>query len=213
MSVFAPRLSYFRFSGFICCPLGVLATLLNISQTVRWRKFTVVDDFCVLLSLPDCFTILICHFVWRKLAKDVLNEIRSRFSFVFLLASIPPVIQSSTDKVESYEEDLYLAVEIGTRLEVIQGAKLDLICRVTGFPTPNVNWVKGNSPLTASFERQGFFIVPYNGTSTTLLIRGSQPPQEDEVYGCTAYNSGGSVTAFSYVTFKGEFVKSTTPLH
>lgn len=114
------------------------------------------------------------------------------------------MIQSSTEVVESYEEDLYLAVEIGTRLEVIQGAKIDLICRVTGFPTPNVNWVKGNSPLTVSFERQGFYIVPYNGTSTTLLIRGSQPPQEDEVYGCTAYNSGGSVTAFSYVTFKGE---------
>jgi len=105
--------------------------------------------------------------------------------------------------IESYEEDLYLAVEIGTRLEVIQGAKIDLICRVTGFPTPSVNWVKRNSPLTASFERQGFFIVPYNGTSTTLLIRGSQPPQEDEVYGCTAYNGAGSDTAFSYVTFKG----------
>ena len=125
------------------------------------------------------------------------------FILFFLVASIPPVIQSTTKIVESYEEDLYLAVEIGTRLEVIQGAKIDLVCRVTGFPTPNVNWVKGNSPLTVSFERQGFYIVPYNGTSTTLRIRGSQPPQEDEVYGCTAYNSGGSVTAFSYVTFKG----------
>lgn len=113
------------------------------------------------------------------------------------------MIKSSDKVIESYEEDLYLAVEIGTRLEVIQGAQINLICRVTGFPTPSVNWVKGNSPLTVNFERQGFIIVPYNGTSSTLLIRGSQPAQEDEVYGCTAYNSGGSVTAFSYVTFKG----------
>lgn len=158
--------------------------------------------FCILLPAPQCF---VERVLW--------SEVTSSFSFVFLVASIPPVIQSSTKVVESYEEDLYLALEIGTRLRVIQGAKIDLICRVTGFPTPNVNWVKGNSPLTVSFERQGFFIKPYNGSSSTLSIRGSQPPQEDEVYGCTAYNSGGSVTAFSYVTFKGASWSLTTPLH
>ena len=113
------------------------------------------------------------------------------------------MIQSSQKRIESYEEDLHLVADIGTRLELIQGARVDLVCRVTGFPTPQVNWVKGNVPLDTRFESQGFIIVPYDGTSSKLLIRGTQPAQKDEVYGCTAYNTGGSVTAFSYVTFKG----------
>lgn len=113
------------------------------------------------------------------------------------------MIQSSDKVVQSFEEGVSLVVNIGTRVRVIQGTKIDLICRVTGFPTPRVNWVKGNLPLDERFEPQGFLIIPYNGTSSTLLIRGSQPAQEDEVYGCTAFSAGGSVTAFSYVTFYG----------
>lgn len=113
------------------------------------------------------------------------------------------MIQSDKKDLKSFEEGMYLTVNIGTRLQVIQGTRIDLICRVTGFPTPRVNWVKGNVRLEQRFEGQGLFIVPYDGTVSTLRIRGSQPAQEDEVYGCTAYNAGGSVTAFSYVTFYG----------
>ena len=57
---------------------------------------------------------------------------------------------------------MYLTVNIGTRLQVIQGTRIDLICRVTGFPTPRVNWVKGNVRLEQRFEGQGLFIVPYD---------------------------------------------------
>ncbi|KAL9986930.1 hypothetical protein ACROYT_G001147 [Oculina patagonica] len=135
------------------------------------------------------------------LASNLAGEARKTTKLT-VKSAIPPVIQSSKKRIESYEEDLHVVVDIGTRLELIQGAKVDLICRVAGFPTPQVNWVKGNVPLDIRFETQGFFIVPYNGTSSTLLIRGTQPAQNDEVYGCTAYNTGGSVTAFSYVTFK-----------
>ena len=124
----------------------------------------------------------------------------SRF---FIVAAIPPVIQTSDKVLESFEEGKYLVVTIGTRLKVVQGTKIDLICRVSAFPRPKVSWAKGNEPLDERFERQGFFIYPFNGTSSTLLIRGSRQSSEDEVYGCTAYNGGGSVSAFSYVTFYG----------
>lgn len=113
------------------------------------------------------------------------------------------MIESSDKVVESLEEGKSLVVDIGTRLRVVEGTSIDLICRVSGFPTPKVDWVKGNEPLDQRFERQGFFVYPFNGTSSTLLIRGTQRAAEDEVYGCTAYNGGGSVTAFSYVTIKG----------
>ena len=113
------------------------------------------------------------------------------------------MIQSEDRILKSFEEGVSLTVTIGTRLQVIQGTRIDIICRVTGFPTPRVNWVKGNVRLEPRFEAQGISIIPYDGKVSTLLIRGSQPAQEDEVYGCTAYNVGGSVTAFSYVTFYG----------
>ena len=113
------------------------------------------------------------------------------------------MIQSSDKKIESFEENVHLVMDIGTRLEVIKGARIDLICRVTGFPTPRVNWVKGNEQLDERSELQGFVIVPYNGTGSTLLITNTQSAQNDEVFGCTAYNTGGSVTVFSYVTFVG----------
>ena len=113
------------------------------------------------------------------------------------------MIQSSNKTVESFEEGKSVVATIGTRLKLVQGTKIDLICHVSGFPTPTVDWLKGNELLDQRFERQGLFVYPYNGTSTTLLVRGSQPSL-DEVYGCTAYNAGGTVTAFSYVTFKSE---------
>ena len=113
------------------------------------------------------------------------------------------MIESSSEVVESFEEGKTIVVDIGTRLKVVQGTKIDLICRVSGFPTPTVNWVKGNELLDRRFERLGFFVYSYNDTRSTLLIRGSQPSSDDEVYGCMAYNGGGSVTAFSYVTFYG----------
>ena len=113
------------------------------------------------------------------------------------------MIESSNEVVEAFEEGKSVVATIGTRLKVVQGTNIDLICRVSGFPTPKVDWVKGNELLDRRFERLGFFIYPYNGTSSTLVIRGSQPSTDDEVYGCTAYNGGGSVTAFSYVTFYG----------
>ena len=105
--------------------------------------------------------------------------------------------------IEYLEEGRSLVATIGTRLKVIRGAQIELICPVSGFPTPNVDWVKGNELVDQRFERQGLFIVPYNGTSSTLLIRGSDQFPEDVVFGCNAYNVGGSVSSFSYVTFYG----------
>ncbi|XP_068741513.1 hemicentin-1-like isoform X2 [Montipora capricornis] len=118
-----------------------------------------------------------------------------------VISSIVPVIQSSSEVIEYLEEGRSLVATIGTRLRVIRGAQIELICPVSGFPTPNVDWVKGNELVDQRFERQGLFIVPYNGTSSTLLIRGSDQFPKDVVFGCNAYNVGGSVSSFSYVTF------------
>ena len=114
------------------------------------------------------------------------------------------MIQSSIQVVEAFEEGASLVLPIGTQLRVAQGTKIDFICRVSGFPTPKVSWAIGNKVLNEGSERQGFFVYPFNGTSSTLLIRTSKSTSEDEVYSCRAYNGGGSVTAFSKVRFYGK---------
>lgn len=105
--------------------------------------------------------------------------------------------------IESFGDDTSLVATIGTRLKIIQGKQIELICHVSGFPSPKVDWTKGNELIDQQSERQGLFIFPYNGTSSSLRISGSQQSPQDVVFGCTAYNSGGSATAFSYVTFYG----------
>lgn len=125
-------------------------------------------------------------------------------SFFFATtAGIAPVIQSSSEVIESFDEDTPLVVTIGTRLKVLQGKLVQLVCPVSGFPSPKVDWTKGNVLIDEQPERQGVVIFPYNGTSSTLFIRASQQSPRDVVFGCTAYNSGGSATVFSYVTFYG----------
>lgn len=127
------------------------------------------------------------------------------FSFFFFATTvgIAPVIQSSSEVIESFDGDTSLVAIIGTRLKVMQGKLVQLVCPVSGFPSPKVDWTKGNVPIDEQSGRQGLAIFPYNGTSSTLFIRGSQQSPRDVMFGCTAYNSGGSATAFSYVTFYG----------
>lgn len=97
-----------------------------------------------------------------------------------------------------------LFVPIGTQLRVAQGTKIDFICRVSGFPTPSVSWAVGNQVLNDRLERQGYFVSPYNGTSSTLLVRTTRSSAEDEVFSCRAFNGGGSKTVFSKVRFFGK---------
>ena len=125
------------------------------------------------------------------------------FLFFATTAGIAPVIQSSSEVIESFDEDTSLVVTIGTRLKVLQGKLVQLVCPVSGFPSPKVDWTKGNVLIDEQPERQGVVIFAYNGTSSTLFIRASQQSPRDVVFGCTAYNSGGSATVFSYVTFYG----------
>ena len=125
-------------------------------------------------------------------------------AFISFLAAIPPKIQSSDKTIEAFEEGAALVVPIGTQLRVAQGTKIDFICRVSGFPTPTVSWAVGNQVLNDRLERQGYFVSPYNGTSSTLLVRTSRSSANDEVFSCRAYNGGGSKTVFSKVRFFGK---------
>ena len=127
----------------------------------------------------------------------------SKSSFLSSSEAFRPVIKSSNGTVESFEE-VSLVVGVGTRLKVVRGASIDLICHASGFPTPRVTWVKGNQPLDERSELQGFYIIPFNGTSTRLLIRGSSEAEKDVFFGCTASNAAGTETVFSYVKFLGK---------
>ena len=97
-----------------------------------------------------------------------------------------------------------MSIKIGTRVSAIEGTEVTIICPVNAFPRPRVVWLQDSEQIDEQYEAQGFFITPFNGSSSTLVIKGKQGARDSALYGCSARNIGGTVASYSRVTYHGE---------
>ncbi len=90
---------------------------------------------------------------------------------------------------------------LASHVRVGEGAKLDLKCRLTGYPVPSLVWLKDNEPLHASAR----VTTSQDAVSGELSVRFDFVKSLDAgVYVCRAENAYGSDETFSEVVIVGE---------
>ena len=70
-------------------------------------------------------------------------------------------------------------------VSVHKGENVVFLCEATGFPWPDITWLKNNSPITNA-------TVIHNGSLSFLLLRSVTKEESRDKYQCFASNSVGA---------------------
>ena len=111
----------------------------------------------------------------------------------FLLVHSKPSIERST-KAVSWDTESPLTVAVGSRVEIINGSSVTLICNSSGFPLPKLTWTRGIEAIPVDDE--------YEIGEQALTISNVQLADAGE-YTCTATNQAGQDAATTELVVKG----------
>jgi len=94
----------------------------------------------------------------------------------------------------SWGKESLLTVAVGSRVEIINGSSVTLVCNSSGFPPPKLTWTRGIEALPNDDNHEI--------GEQTLTIRDVQYADANE-YTCTAANLAGQDAATTELVVKG----------
>ena len=94
----------------------------------------------------------------------------------------------------SWEKESLLTVAVGSRVEIINGSSVTLVCNSSGFPSPELTWTRGIEALPSDSNHEI--------SEQSLTIRDVQYVDANE-YTCTATNQAGQDAATTELVVKG----------
>jgi len=104
-----------------------------------------------------------------------------------------PSIERSEEEVSWGKESL-LTVAVGSRVEIMNGSSVTLVCNSSGFPSPKLTWTRGIEDLPNDDNH----VIG----EQTLTINDVHYEDADE-YTCTAANQAGQDAATTELVVKG----------
>lgn len=94
----------------------------------------------------------------------------------------------------SWGKESHLTVAVGSRVEIINGSSVTLVCNSSGFPPPKLTWTRGIEILPSDSNHEI--------SEQSLTIRDIQFADADE-YTCSATNQAGQDAATTELVVKG----------
>ena len=104
-----------------------------------------------------------------------------------------PSIERSEEEV-SWGKESHLTVAVGSRVEIINGSSVTLVCNSSGFPPPKLTWTRGIETLPRDSNHEV--------SEQSLTISDIQFADADE-YTCSATNQAGQDAATTELVVKG----------
>ena len=108
---------------------------------------------------------------------------------------IAPKIEATSTSVERITDMKPISVQIGTRITLLPGVRLEITCPVSGIPEPSISWLRQGQQITTS----GRFLVE----NDTLIIRTTALSDRGS-FTCAANNTLGRTTSSTMVDITGE---------
>lgn len=121
----------------------------------------------------------------------------AEITFLFIDGTLPKIEATSTS-VEHITNLSPVSVQIGTRVTVLSGVRLEITCTASGIPEPSIFWLRQGKQIDFS-ER---FSV-HNGTLVVRAIRRS----DEGSFTCTANNTIGKTATSTQVDVLGKSFK------
>ena len=124
--------------------------------------------------------------IWQKF----LSCATKRILFLLFIATEPPRIFHSDQKLTLLKRDERLEAKIGDQVTVLAGGNVLITCRTYGIPTPTVKWKKDGKDMSVSGDR--------------LEIRNATTTDSGD-FTCEAVNRAGRFSYTSKFQVIGEY--------